>query len=90
MAFKADVDDIRDSLSFKFKKILSFKGAEVKCSDLHINYRDDLIDENELIETCELIILCAPHTTYRNLNFKKRILIDVWNFAKRDQNFSIL
>ena len=33
MAFKADVDDIRDSLSFKLGKVLRFHGAKVFYSD---------------------------------------------------------
>ena len=33
MAFKADIDDIRDSLSFKLGKILRFHGAKVYYSD---------------------------------------------------------
>ena len=33
MAFKADIDDIRDSLSYKLGKILRFQGAEVSYSD---------------------------------------------------------
>ena len=33
MAFKADIDDIRDSLSYKLGKILRFHGANVFYSD---------------------------------------------------------
>ena len=33
MAFKADIDDIRDSLSYKLGKVLRFHGAEVSYSD---------------------------------------------------------
>ena len=33
MTFKANIDDTRDSLSFKLAKILEFKGAKVLCSD---------------------------------------------------------
>ena len=39
MAFKAEVDDIRDSLSFKLRKLLAFHGAEVLCTDEYIQIR---------------------------------------------------
>ena len=40
MAFKPDVDDIRDSLSFKLKKILESRGANVLCSDEYYHESD--------------------------------------------------
>lgn len=90
MAFKANVDDIRDSLSFKFKKELSFKGSNVLCSDLFINDRKDLVDEKTLINKCDIIIICAPHNTYKNLDFKNKIVVDMWNILELKQNFKTL
>lgn len=90
MAFKANVDDIRDSLSFKFKKELTFKGANVVCSDKFINNRKDLVDEKTLIDKCEIIIICAPHDVYKKLDFKNKIVIDVWNTLQPKQNFKTL
>ncbi|MEO5804577.1 MAG: nucleotide sugar dehydrogenase, partial [Verrucomicrobiota bacterium] len=36
MAYKPGVDDIRDSLSFKLRKLLAFHGAEVLCTDEYV------------------------------------------------------
>ena len=33
MAFKGDSDDIRDSLSYKLKKLLEVESKEVLCTD---------------------------------------------------------
>ncbi|MDC3171482.1 nucleotide sugar dehydrogenase [Pelagibacteraceae bacterium] len=90
MAFKADVDDIRDSLSFKFKKELNFKGANVICSDRFIENRKDLVDEKTLIKSSDLIIICAPHTIYKKIDFNNKIVIDIWNILNQKQNFLTL
>ncbi len=36
MAFKGDSDDARNALSYKLKKLLGFKGAEVLCTDPYV------------------------------------------------------
>ena len=78
MAFKADVDDIRDSLSFKLSKILKFYGAEVYLSD---EYYDDpnFYTKEDLLSKCDTIIIGAPHTNYKSLQFPSKIdLVDIW------------
>ena len=39
MAFKAESDDIRSSLSYKLKRILRFKAARVLCTDPYVDER---------------------------------------------------
>ena len=78
MAFKSESDDIRESLSYKLKKILDIKAKCIYCSDPFV--KDSLfISENELIERCDIIIIGAPHKVYKTLDFKNKIAIDVWN-----------
>jgi UDP-N-acetyl-D-mannosaminuronic acid dehydrogenase len=48
MAFKAESDDIRSSLSYKLKRILRFKALEVVCADSFVRDDDGLISEMEL------------------------------------------
>ena len=64
MAFKADVDDIRDSLSYKLRKILIFRGAKVLCCD---EFVDDVsfLTQDELVEQSDIVIIGAPHKAYR-------------------------
>ena len=80
MAFKADSDDIRDSLSFKLKKILRFAGARVLCADPHV--RDPgLVSATELVRRCRILILGVPHRAYRRLRIpRNRKVIDIWGF----------
>lgn len=79
MAFKAESDDIRDSLSFKLRKLLESEGLEVLCTDPYVQ-DPSFVSMQEALRA-EVIILGAPHSVYRDLRFPagKRV-IDVWNF----------
>ena len=79
MAFKAEVDDIRDSLSFKLKKVLMAHGAKVLCSD---EYFEDatFLTAKEILSRCKVIIIGAPHKAYKKLKFQKdHKIVDIWN-----------
>jgi UDP-N-acetyl-D-mannosaminuronic acid dehydrogenase len=78
MAFKSESDDIRESLSYKLKKILEIKAHRLYCSDPYVK-DSRFIDEAELIEKCDIIIIGAPHNAYKSLNYKDKIVVDVWN-----------
>jgi len=81
MAFKANVDDKRESLSYKLKKILLFEAKEVLCSDARISDRD-LISSDELIRRSDMIIVGTPHREYRSLQIPpEKIFVDVWNMS---------
>ncbi len=78
MAFKPSVDDIRDSLSFRLKKILEARGSKVFCSDEYYK-REDWFSPQKLIEMCEIIIVAVPHPEYVNIDFKNKETINVWS-----------
>lgn len=79
MAFKADNDDKRESLSYKLKKILEVEAREVVCSDVYIR-EPGFVTPEELIERSEIVILGTPHREYRGLDMKNKFVIDIWNF----------
>jgi UDP-N-acetyl-D-mannosaminuronic acid dehydrogenase len=80
MTFKADSDDIRDSLSFKLRKIFTFESRAVFCSDPYVRY-PDFVSPNELVERCDVIVLATPHGEYKTLNIPDdKIVVDIWNF----------
>jgi len=80
MAFKANSDDERDSLSFKLKRLLEIESRKVYCADPYVK-RDYFISVEELIEICDIIIVAAPHHEFKTLNISAdKILVDVWNF----------
>ena len=78
MAFKAESDDIRSSLSYKLKRILRFKALEVVCADSLVRDDDGLISEIELLQKSDLIVIGAPHRRYASFEISKPV-IDIWN-----------
>lgn len=79
MAFKANSDDKRESLSYKLRKVLEMEARQVLCSDFFIG-DEGFIGEEELIEKSDVIFIGAPHTKYRGLDFKGKPVVDVWDF----------
>lgn len=78
MTFKADIDDIRDSLSYKLGKILRFHGAKVSYSD---EYAQDptFISKEELVRSCDVVVVGVPHSAYKELHIPDRVnLVDPW------------
>ena len=70
MAFKSDVDDIRDSLSLKLIKILKNKKIKFLKSDEY--FKDDQsVSKEFLVKNSDIIIVAVPHKNYKNLSIKK-------------------
>lgn len=83
MAFKADIDDIRDSLSFKLGKILRFHGAKVYYSDEYAK-NPDFVSKEELLEQCDVVVVGVPHSAYKGLFIPKHIeVVDLWGVTKK-------
>jgi UDP-N-acetyl-D-mannosaminuronic acid dehydrogenase len=79
MAFKAENDDIRSSLSYRMKKALFLAGAIVSAADRFVKVDQTLIEEQILIKENDIIIICTPHNHYKNFEFKNKEVIDIWN-----------
>jgi UDP-N-acetyl-D-mannosaminuronic acid dehydrogenase len=80
MAFKANSDDKRESLSYKLKKILEIEAKQVLCSDVYIE-EEGFVSAEELVRRCDIIILGVPHREYKTLGFaENKHVVDVWNF----------
>jgi UDP-N-acetyl-D-mannosaminuronic acid dehydrogenase len=78
MAFKAESDDTRASLSFKLRKLLAWAGARVLCTDPFV-VDDRLVPLQEVIDESEVIVLGVPHKAYRGLAFgAERDVVDIW------------
>jgi UDP-N-acetyl-D-mannosaminuronic acid dehydrogenase len=79
MAFKADIDDVRDSLSYKLGKVLRFHGAEVLYSD-EFAHDPTFISKEELIARAQVVIVGVPHSAYRNLSIPAAVdVVDPWS-----------
>ena len=83
MSFKAENDDIRDSLSIKLLKYLKSKKIKTLQSDEYYKNEKN-VDKNFLIRKSDVIIVATPHKAYRNLKVKKnKILVDVWSIIEK-------
>ena len=80
MAFKAESDDIRASLSFKLRKLLEWAGARVLCTDPYVA-DDRLSPLDEVLGQSDVLIIGAPHRAYRSLDLSGREVVDIWNAA---------
>ena len=83
MAFKADIDDIRDSLSYKLGKVLRFHGAQVLYSDEFA--RDPtFVSKEDLVRGSDVVIVGVPHSAYQTLVIPDNVeVIDVWGALPR-------
>jgi UDP-N-acetyl-D-mannosaminuronic acid dehydrogenase len=78
MAFKAESDDVRASLSYKFKKVLMSQAKTVLTTDPFVTTDPDLVPLDTVIAKSDLLILCAPHAAYKTADFKGKPVFDVW------------
>ncbi len=85
MAFKADSDDKRDSLSYKLKKAAETEAKQVLCHDIYIA-DPSFVSLKKLIKESDIIILAAPHREYHSINpkkYPKKTFIDIWNIWQK-------
>ena len=80
MAFKADSDDIRESLSYKFKKMLRLYAREVLATDPLVKADTDLLSLCEVVTRSDILILCTPHDQYKNADLQGKPVVDIWGF----------
>ncbi len=83
MAFKAESDDPRESLSYKLRKVLEYEAAEVLCTDVYI--QDPSFRRlEEVLGQSELLFVGAPHREYRQLELPaSKPVVDIWNIFGR-------
>jgi UDP-N-acetyl-D-mannosaminuronic acid dehydrogenase len=77
MAFKAESDDTRASLSYKLRKLLSWAGARVLATDPYVD-DDRLVTLECVLQDSDVLVLGAPHRAYRGLQVGGKDVVDVW------------
>lgn len=96
LAFKSEIDDIRESLSFKIRKALLRERAEVFLHDPYVKeYQGQKIESDvyKILQDASLIFLGTNHQFYHQLDLtkvkkivKKNCLIcDVWNIFRTNK-----
>ena len=83
LSFKAENDDIRDSLSIKLLKYLKSKKIRTLQSDEYYKDKNNL-DKNTLVKKSDIIIIATPHKAYKKLRINKnKILVDIWGHIEK-------
>jgi len=82
MAFKAEIDDTRASLSYKVKRALKVCAREVLSTDPFVTTDPSLLPLEQVVERSDIMILCTPHSAYASADFKDKPVVDVWGFLK--------
>jgi UDP-N-acetyl-D-mannosaminuronic acid dehydrogenase len=82
MAFKADSDDTRHSLSYKLRRILKFKAKEVLCTDPYVRHDLNLLPLKEVLDRADLLVIATPHEVYDDLDVKVPV-VDCWGARGR-------
>ena len=78
LAFKAEVDDPRDSLSLKLKSLFELDARTVLCSDPYVS-QPGLVAPQELIDRSDIVVIATPHNVYKQLNYRDKHVVDIWN-----------
>lgn len=90
LSFKGEIDDIRESLSFKVRKALLRERATVKLHDPFVKtYVNQAVEKDvyEAVKMADIIFIAANHKEYKKLDIKKikslankrAIVCDIWN-----------
>lgn len=82
MAFKAESDDSRASLSYKLRKLLAWAGATVLCTDPYVQ-DDRLVPLETVLAEAGTLVVGVPHRAYRDLELGERDVVDVWGALGR-------
>lgn len=81
MAFKADSDDSRDSLSYKLRKLLMLEAGKVLCADPYVRNADfPTTPLEQVIAEADVLFVATPHAEYRRVQARPgTVVIDPWN-----------
>ncbi len=77
MAYKGESDDPRNSLSYKLKKLLGFKGATVLCTDPYVS-DPALLPLQRVVDESNIVVVAAPHEVYRHAELGRCEVVDIW------------
>jgi UDP-N-acetyl-D-mannosaminuronic acid dehydrogenase len=82
MAFKAGSDDVRDSLSYRLKRLLSDRASAVLCTDPLVTADPELLPIEEVLARADLLVVATPQPCYRNLPADQPVA-DIWGVTGR-------
>lgn len=96
LSFKSEIDDIRESLSFKVRKALLRERVKLTLHDPYVkSYANQEISSDlyESLKDADLIFIATNHKEYRKLNIQKIkkivrkdcMVCDIWNVLGKNK-----
>lgn len=91
LAYKANVDDTRESPALKIIKILKEKNAEIFIFDPYVKEKSNVKDVVGLLEKSDYIVLVTDHKEFKDMDLKKlkennvKIIIDGRNCLDKEK-----
>jgi len=91
LAYKANVDDIRESPSLKIIDVLKQKKAELFIFDPYIKEKSNVEDLDELLSKSDCLILVTDHNEFKNIDLNKlkenniKVVIDGRNCLDKEK-----
>jgi UDP-N-acetyl-D-mannosaminuronic acid dehydrogenase len=80
MAFKAESDDPRDSLSYKLRNLLTLESKRVLCTDPYVP-DPTLVPLERVVAEADVLFVATPHREYRELQIPAgKVVFDVWSW----------
>lgn len=71
LAYKANVDDVRESPAFEIINILKTKGADVFIFDPNVKNGSNVKDLDELLNKSDYVVLVTDHNEFKNMDLEK-------------------
>jgi len=78
MAFKGESDDTRSSLSYKLRRVLKVRAADVLATDPYVTDDSSLSTLEDVLARADLVVIGAPHDLYAKTEIDQPV-VDVWN-----------
>jgi len=78
MAFKGESDDTRSSLSYKLRRVLKVRAADVLATDPYVTDDPSLSPLEDVLARADLVVIGAPHDLYAKTEIDQPV-VDVWN-----------
>ncbi len=91
LAYKADVDDVRESPSLKIIELLKEKNADVFIFDPYVKKGSNVENLDELMQKSDYIILATDHNEFKNMDLNKlkenkiKVVIDGKNCLDKEK-----
>ena len=91
LAYKPNVDDVRESPSFEVIKTLKGKNADVYVFDPYVRKGSSVKDADELLKKSDYILLVTAHNEFKNIDLNKlkdnniKVVIDGRNCLDKEK-----